>query len=129
MKRKSGQPAAEGDDVFDVVAAYFAVMAEPMRLKIMRAVCERERSVGEIVAAVGATQTNVSRHLALMLRGGVVARRKDGNHVYYRIADPTMMELCRDVCMRIVARMDEREPMRAELLRLAPTRGRTRRAA
>ncbi|MBS0319061.1 MAG: winged helix-turn-helix transcriptional regulator [Proteobacteria bacterium] len=129
MKRKPVRSAGEADEVFAVVAAYFAVLAEPMRLKIMRAVCEDERSVGEIVEAVGATQTNVSRHLALMLRGGAVARRKVGNHVYYRVADPTMMELCRDVCMRIVARMDEDEPMRAELLHLTPRRTRARRAA
>ena len=77
----------ELDPVFDAVAAYFSVLSEPTRLRIMHAICEIEKPVAQIVEELAATQTNVSRHLSLMYRAGVLTRRKEGNQVYYRVAD------------------------------------------
>jgi len=110
----------ELDPVFDAVAAYFSVLSEPIRLRIVHAVCEREKPVSQIVEEIGATQTNVSRHLSLMFRSGVLSRRKDGNQVYYRVADAAMVEICRNVCNQIAGRMDEKKPLRRGLLRLLP---------
>lgn len=114
----------ELDAVFGVVASYFSVMAEPTRLKIMHAICQEEKSVNGIVEQVGATQTNVSRHLGLMFRAGVVTRRKEGNQVFYRIADPALIEICRTVCTQIAGSIDEREPLRKGLAKLLPPRRR-----
>ena len=111
---------AELDPVFDAVAAYFSVLSEPTRLRIVHAICEEEKPVSQIVDEIGATQTNVSRHLSLMFRSGVLARRKDGNQVYYRVADAAMVEICRSVCNQIAGRMDEGKPLRRGLLRLLP---------
>ena len=51
---------------------------------------------------------------------GVLTRRKEGNQVYYRVADTSMVEICRTVCNQIAGRMDEKKPLRRELLRLLP---------
>lgn len=110
----------ELDPVFNRVAAYFALLAEPMRLKIMHTVCLDEKSVGQIVEATGATQTNVSRHLNRMHAAGVLKRRKDGSQVYYQVADPTLTEMCRTACVRIAAEIDLQQPMREDLLQLLP---------
>lgn len=114
------KPADESDPVFGAVASYFAMLADPTRLKIMHALCYGERTVGRIVADTGVSQTAVSRHLALMHRHGMALRRRDGNHIHYRIADETMPEVCRAVCRRIAGAMDERRPMRRRLLALIP---------
>lgn len=111
----------ELDPVFDAVAGYFSVLSEPTRLRIMHAICETEKTVSQIVEELGATQTNVSRHLSLMYRSGVLARRKEGNQVYYRVADASMIEICRTVCNQIAGRLDEKKPLRRELLRLMPS--------
>ena len=120
------RPAAAGaaasdelEQVFAVVARYFGVLAEPTRLKILHTICQDERSVSAIVAATGATQPNVSRHLALMLQAGVVSRRRDGNTVFYRVEDPEFVEICRSVCVRIAGRIDEQKPLRKDLLQFA----------
>ena len=107
-------------EAFNAVAAYFSVLSEPMRLRIMHSICESEKTVSQIVAEIGATQTNVSRHLGMMHRSGVLARRKQGNRVFYRAADMTMVELCRGVCESISRRVDDKVPLRRELLRLMP---------
>jgi len=122
-KRKTPVVAAsagdELDHVFAAVARYFGVLSEPMRLKILHTICQDERSVSAIVAQTGATQTNVSRHLGLMLSAGVVSRRRDGNTVYYRVANPEFVEICRSVCVHIASRIDEQKPLRRDLLSFA----------
>ncbi len=109
----------ELDPVFASVARYFALLAEPTRLKILHAICQAERSVSGIVATTGVTQTNVSRHLGLLHRAGVVSRRRERSLVYYRVADPAFIEICRSVCLQIASRIDERAPLRDGLLEFA----------
>ena len=108
------------DEVVDIVASYFSVLSEPMRLKIARVICEEEKSVSQIVKETAATQSNVSRHLQLMHRSGVVSKRKEGNLVYYRVSDPAMMDICRTVCMQIMNRIDDHEPLKKGLMRMVP---------
>ena len=115
----SAQGADELDQVFDAVARYFGLLSERTRLKILHSICNAERSVTAIVAATGATQTNVSRHLALMHQAGVVSRRRDGNSVYYGVADPEFVAICRGVCVHIAGRIDAAAPLKRDLLGFA----------
>jgi DNA-binding transcriptional ArsR family regulator len=119
-------PRARGGDeldlVFDAVARYFGLLAEPTRLKILHAICNSELSVSAIVQATGATQTNVSRHLALMLAAGVVSRRREGIAVHYQVTDREFVEICRAVCVRIAGRIEAGEPLRQDLLEYAAQR-------
>ncbi len=99
-------PAAEqrtGDllAVFEKAAEYFSLLSEPSRLRIIQAICFDERSVQEVVDCTGLPQPNVSRHLALLHRSGVLSRRRSGTSVFYRVSDPTITELCRLVCVRM----------------------------
>jgi DNA-binding transcriptional ArsR family regulator len=113
------RPAATSDElapVFDAVAEYFGLLAEPTRLAILHTICNDERTVSAIVEATGATQTNVSRHLGLLHAAGVVSRRRDGSSVHYRVADPVFVEICRSACVRIAARIDAQSPLVGELL-------------
>jgi DNA-binding transcriptional ArsR family regulator len=111
--------ADELDAVFAAVARHFGLLSEPTRLKILNTICREERSVTMIVAATGATQTNVSRHLSLLRAAGVVRRRRDGNTVYYCVNDPEFMDICRNVCVQIAGRIDARQPLRKDLLEFA----------
>ncbi len=76
------------------MARHFKLLGEPMRLKILQAVCREPRAVGGIVAAVGATQANVSRHLSLLAAAGILTRTKHGQCVYYGMKDPLTIKLC-----------------------------------
>jgi len=70
-----------------------------------------ERSVGQLVAETGRGQANVSKHLKMMGDAGLVARRKDGVQVFYRIDDPLVEQLCDLVC-NAIARETEAEVTR-----------------
>jgi DNA-binding transcriptional ArsR family regulator len=93
------------DEALELVAARFRLLGDASRLRLLRALMDGEHSVQELVEASGLSQTNVSRHLGLMRREGVVARRAEGNRAVYSIADPTLRRLCRTVCGGLSERM------------------------
>jgi DNA-binding transcriptional ArsR family regulator len=86
------------DELIDLIARRFRALAEPTRIRLLDRLRDGEATVTELTEASGASQQNASRHLQLLLDAGVVARRKDGNRVYYRIADETVLAICETVC-------------------------------
>ena len=93
MSKKNNRGLLTTEEL-DRIAGRFKVLGEPMRLRILQAVCKEPRNVTDIVAAVGSTQANVSKHLALLTAGGVLARRKNGQCVYYAVKDKLAVKLC-----------------------------------
>jgi DNA-binding transcriptional ArsR family regulator len=76
------------------VALHFKLLGEPMRLKILQAICQEPRAVGDIVEAVGATQANVSKHLSLLATAGILTRKKEGQRVFYGMKDQLTLKMC-----------------------------------
>jgi DNA-binding transcriptional ArsR family regulator len=93
-------------EVFESVARYFSVLGEPTRLRILHALCQEERCVNDIIKVTGLAQANGSRHLGLMYQAGLLSRRREGTQVFYKVADPMYVELCRSVTSQINSRAD-----------------------
>jgi DNA-binding transcriptional ArsR family regulator len=93
------------EEALELIAARFRVLAEPMRLKTINALGDPEMSVTELVDATAAGQANVSKHLAMLAGARLVARRKEGLNVYYRVADETVFDLCDAVCSSLGERL------------------------
>ena len=104
-------------ETLHLIAERFKVLAEPMRLRLLNELRGGERSVTELVDATGGGQANVSKHLNLLLRSGMVSRRKDGLHAYYAIADESVFRLCDLICDSLEDATESRRRM---------LRGRTR---
>jgi DNA-binding transcriptional ArsR family regulator len=94
-------------EALEQVAAYFQALSEPTRLRILNLLRERERNVGEIAQLTGFTAANVSRHLALLAERGIVTRESRGTSAWYRIADPSIYELCDLVCGSIARSFEQ----------------------
>ena len=86
------------DRMLEVVAARFRILGEPQRLRILQVLQAGEKSVGEIVEAVGGQQSNTSRHLQALFDVRMVGRRRAGSSVLYWISDPDVFRLCEIVC-------------------------------
>ncbi len=93
--------------VFELAAELFGVLATPMRLRILSALCDQEKSVSQLLLEIDTTQPNLSQHLNLLYRSGILARRKEGTQVIYRVQSEQAVTLCRTVCTQIAIEMDE----------------------
>jgi DNA-binding transcriptional ArsR family regulator len=110
------------DELLELVAGKFQMLADATRLAILRSLMAGEKSVGQVVAETGRGQANVSKHLKLLAESGLVGRRKEGLLVYYRLEDPLVERLCTLVCSTIRDDMERTISRKSELLRkLGPT--------
>ena len=116
MNRKSSE-----DQVFDSVAELFGVLSTPIRLKIISAVCNGEKNVSELLAEIETTQPNMSQHLSMLYRSGVLAKRRKGTQMYYRLQSERVATLCRAVCTQVAMELgdDGVVPVADRLLRAA----------
>lgn len=86
------------DELVELIARRFRALAEPMRIRLLDRLREGEATVNELSEALGASQQNVSKHLAVLADSGILGRRKAGTHVHYRIVDDGVFALCEQVC-------------------------------
>lgn len=98
--KKNLSPAA-----LEMVAERFKALSEPMRLRLVYALMDGEKTVTELVRETGGLQANVSKHLAVLLDAGILARRKQGTSAFYQISDDSVFKLCDLVCGSIHDRL------------------------
>jgi ArsR family transcriptional regulator len=89
------------DEVFDKAADLFAVMSTPIRLRIISALCQGEKNVGQLLESIGVAQPNMSQHLNILFRSGILGKRRQGAQVFYRIADEKAAVVCRAMCTQV----------------------------
>jgi DNA-binding transcriptional ArsR family regulator len=86
------------DDLAELIARRFRAIGEPMRIRLLDRLRDGEATVGELSDALSASQQNISKHLAVLADVGILGRRKEGNHVFYRVIDEGVFALCEEVC-------------------------------
>lgn len=96
------------DEALQLIARRFAVMGEPMRLRLLHALFDGEKNVSALVNATKGNQANISRHLCTLAEAGLVSRRKEGLMVYYNIADRSIFKLCELVCGSLEQSLQEK---------------------
>ena len=101
------QDSSDSQRVFAIAAELFGVLSSPVRLKVLNMLCDGQRSVNELLAQIDTTQPNLSQHLNLMYRSGILSRTKVGTQVIYKISSKTAAGLCRSVCTQIAIDLDE----------------------
>jgi ArsR family transcriptional regulator, virulence genes transcriptional regulator len=109
--------------LFELQAQLCAALADPTRLEILDLLRDGERTVADLMSALGLRQNNVSQHLAYLRRVGAVAGERRGTFVHYRIALPGLLAAC-DAVKAALARQLARQAR--EATRLAQTLDRTR---
>ena len=97
--------------LIELIAERFRVLGEPMRIRLLETLRDGEATVQDLQKATGASQQNVSKHLGVLLRAGIVGRRKEGNFSVYSIVDPMVFSLCDEVCGGLRRGLDELETL------------------
>ena len=120
---RTGQPP-----VYALKADFFRVLGHPARVRLLQLLRDGELSVGALRDAVELDASSTSQHLAALRAQGLVASRKQGTSVYYRVRDPRTLELL-ELARQIIsgAREDNQallEDLAVEDFRPGPDRGR-----
>lgn len=89
------------DNTFETAAELFGVLSAPMRLRIIKAVCDSEKNVSELLTEIATTQPNMSKHLNTLYQAGILGKRREGVQIYYRVIDQRVTDLCHTVCSRV----------------------------
>jgi DNA-binding transcriptional ArsR family regulator len=94
------------DDLIELIARRFRVLADPTRIKLLDLLRGREASVQELTDTICSTQQNVSKHLGVLRQERIVRRTKRRNYSYYSIADEGVFALCEDVCGGLAVQLE-----------------------
>lgn len=81
------------DALFDAFASVAKVLGSGRRAEIVDVLAQGERSVDEIAGEIGQSVANTSQHLQNLLRSGLVASRREGTRIHYRLSSPAVAEL------------------------------------
>ena len=92
------------EEILERIAARLKAMGNPSRLRILQALHEGELSVTDILARVGGSQANVSKHLNVLRGADLVTSRREGVSVYYKISDASVFSICETVCDSLLHR-------------------------
>ncbi len=100
------------DEFVELIAQRFAALGDPMRVRLLDALRRRgEASVGELADELGAGYANVAKHLTLLNQRAILGRSKQGTRAVYRIADPSVLEVCEVVCGALASQLRELEAL------------------
>ncbi len=86
------------EELVEMIAERFRAIGDPLRIRILEQLRTEPRTVQQLVAALGTSQQNVSKHLGVLRNLGIVTRRKDGQFAYYAIQDESLLRVCDEVC-------------------------------
>ena len=111
------------ESFYESKARVISVLANPKRLQIIEILGKSERTVSELSAELEIAQATTSQHLAVMRKSGVVETRKDGNFVYYRIADAKIAEACAVMSRAIVDMLVSQQEKLRPVLAVAQKHG------
>lgn len=101
--------AASGqEEIFAAAASLFRVLSAPMRLKIIKSLCENEKNVSELLEEIETTQPNMSQHLHTLYASGILDKRREGVQIHYRIVDERVAQLCKMVCTQVATDLDSK---------------------
>jgi DNA-binding transcriptional ArsR family regulator len=107
------------EQIIESVAQRFRALGEPQRLRILQALEDGPRTVGDVVKILASSQPNVSRHLQSLYEAGLVKRRRSHTRIVYSVRDPLVFRLCSLVCDSVV------DQARSGWAEVAAARGRT----
>lgn len=118
---RQGQPP-----VYALKADFFRVLGHPARVRILQLLRDSECSVGALQDALELDSSAVSQHLAALRRQGLVASRREGTSVYYRVSDPRTLQLLELAKAIITSTLEQNQALIDDLAveEFAPGRGR-----
>ncbi|MBI5244075.1 MAG: winged helix-turn-helix transcriptional regulator [Elusimicrobia bacterium] len=106
---------ASEDLVFKIKADFLKCLAHPIRLAIIEHLKHGEKSVGQMVQALGVEQSGLSKHLALLRQAGILKSRQEKVTVYYSIRDKDIFHVLRPISEILRKKLEESQRVLSHL--------------
>lgn len=97
--------------IFEMQCEICKALGHPLRLAIVDRLNSEETSAADLIAELGLSKANLSKHMALLARGGIVDSRRDGRQVFYRLTDSDIHKACRIMRSILYRRLKEGEKL------------------
>ena len=97
--------------IYELQAEISKTLAHPLRIAILHYLRDGEKTVNDLTQTLGASQSNISQHLALLRQRQIVKTRKEGSTVYYRVASPKISQACDMVREVLVEQLNQKQEM------------------
>lgn len=91
---KTLEPPGVEEELTRLEAEFCRGLGHPKRIQVLRSLGEGPKSVGALVRETGIPQANLSQHLSILRRLGLLLNRRDGNTVYYSVRDARILDVC-----------------------------------
>ncbi|MEN6616670.1 MAG: metalloregulator ArsR/SmtB family transcription factor [Syntrophorhabdus sp.] len=108
-------PGDQDMKVFELQADVCAALGNSRRLQILNLLKDSERSVSQMIDAMGINKANMSQHLTILRQKGLVIARRDGTSIYYRLTSPRISEACSIMREVLVETLREKERIAQQL--------------
>jgi ArsR family transcriptional regulator, virulence genes transcriptional regulator len=95
--------------IYELQAEVSKTMAHPLRLAMLHSLKDGEKTVNQLTELTGASQSNVSQHLALLRQRDIVLTRKEGSNIYYRVSSPKISQACDMVREVLLEQLSQRQ--------------------
>jgi len=80
--------------IFEMQCEICKALAHPLRMAIVNCFGDKELAAADLIDNLGISKANLSKNIALLIRGGIVESRRDGRQIVYRLTDPAIQEAC-----------------------------------
>lgn len=97
--------------LYELQAEISKTLAHPLRVAIIHYLKDGEKTVNELTQTLGASQSNISQHLAILRQRQIVKTRKEGSTVYYRVASPKISQACDMVREVLLEQLNQKQEM------------------
>ena len=97
--------------IYELQAEISKTIAHPLRIAIIHTLKDGEKTVNQLTEKLGASQSNISQHLAILRQRQIVKTRKDGTNIYYRVASAKISKACDMVREVLIEQLSERQEL------------------
>ncbi len=110
MKQSESDKAARSK-IFQMQCDICKALGHPLRMAIVDCLKDKEMAAADLIEDMEISKANLSKHMSLLIQGGIVEPRRDGRQVYYRLTDPDIQKACAIMSSILYRRLKQGEKL------------------
>ncbi len=106
------------EQIYEMHADVCKIFSHAKRLEIINSLKEKELSASELIERIGISKANLSQHMSVLKAKGVISTRREGINIYYRIANPKIIQACNLMREVLMEQLREKGKMASSLQKI-----------